>query len=78
MVITQTKLALGGAMGPTSNSKNGRGVYGDMDEIRLRKGALSADWLAADYATQADPAFLTKGAAETPVTSLGPAPNFVS
>lgn len=68
----QTKLALGGAMGPTSNSKNGRGVYGDMDEIRLRKGALSADWLAADYATQADPAFLTKGAAETPVTSLGP------
>ena len=61
----QTKLSLGGAMAPTDTTKkNGRGVYGDMDEIRLRKGALSADWIAADYATQFHPAFLTVGAAE--------------
>ena len=61
----QTKLALGGAMAPTDTTKkNGRGVYGDMDEIRLRKGALSADWIAADHATQFDSAFLTVGAAE--------------
>ena len=60
----QTKLALGGALAPTSNVKNGRGVYGDMDEIRLRAGVLSADWIAADYATQSSESFLTVGAAE--------------
>lgn len=61
----QSKLALGGAMGPTSTgNKNGRGVYGDMDEIRLRAGALSDDWIAADYATQTDAAFLTAGMAQ--------------
>ena len=61
----QTKLALGGAMGPTSSSaKSGRGVYGDMDEIRLRAGSVSTNWIAADYATQTDASFLTPGAAE--------------
>ena len=55
----QTKLALGGAMGPTDTSKkNGRGVYGDMDEIRLRKGVLTPDWIAADYATVTNETFL--------------------
>ena len=61
----QTKLALGGAMAPTANDqKSGRGVYGDMDEIRLRAGALSPDWIAADYATVTNAAFLTAGMAE--------------
>ena len=61
----QTKLALGGALAPTANDqKSGRGVYGDMDEIRLRAGALSADWIAADYAVVTNEAFLTAATAE--------------
>lgn len=61
----QTKLALGGALAPTDlTKKNGRGVYGDMDEIRLRAGALSADWIAADYAVVTNEAFLTAATAE--------------
>ena len=61
----QNKLALGGALGPTDKTKkNGRGVYGDMDEIRLRAGALSEDWIAADYAMVTNEAFLTAGSAE--------------
>ena len=61
----QTKLSLGGAMAPTSSSsKNGRGVYGDMDEIRLRAGALDPNWIAADYATVTNETFLTAGTAE--------------
>jgi len=69
----QTKLALGGAMGPTSSAKNGRGVYGDMDEIRLRAGVPEEDRIAADYATQNDPAsFLTASAVEEYVESDDP------
>ena len=29
---------------PVYLTKNGRGVYGDMDEVRLRSGALDPDW----------------------------------
>ena len=62
----QTKLSLGGGLAPTDLSKkNGRGVYGDMDEIRLRRGALSEDWIAADYAVVSNEEFLTAGVAET-------------
>ena len=69
----QTKLALGGALAPTANDqKSGRGVYGDMDEIRLRAGALSPDWIAADYATQSSPSFLTAGAAQPYGTTAEP------
>lgn len=69
----QTKLALGGAMGPTDKSKkNGRGVYGDMDEIRLRAGSVSTNWIAADYATQTDASFLTPGTAEAYGASAEP------
>ena len=67
----QTKLGIGGSMAPppldqnlSDNHKNGRGVYGDMDEVRLAAGAATADRIAADYATQTDPAFLTAGMAE--------------
>lgn len=57
-----TKLSLGGAMAPLSSAnKNGRGVYGDMDEIRLRRGAVSADWAKADYDTQTSGTFLSAG-----------------
>ena len=64
----QTKLGIGGSMAPPpldqnlgDNHKNGRGVYGDMDEVRLAAGAATADRIAADYATQTDAAFLTYG-----------------
>ena len=61
----QTKLALGGGLAPTDTSKkNGRGVYGDMDEIRLRAGVPSEDWIAADYAVVTNKAFLTAATAE--------------
>ena len=67
----QTKLGIGGSMAPpplnqnlNDNHKNGRGVYGDMDEVRLAPGAATADWIAADYATQTDAAFLKAGMAE--------------
>ena len=47
---------------------------GDMDEVRLRPGVLAnaADWIAADYATQSNPAFLTAGEAEPYVASSSP------
>jgi len=37
---------------------------GVLDECRLLTTELSADWIAADYATQSDASFLTVGAAE--------------
>ena len=61
----RTKLALGGALAPDSG-KSGRGVKGDMDEIRLRKGALSPEWIAADYAQVNDASFITYGSAYSP------------
>ena len=42
------KLAIGGSLAPSSG-KSGRGVKGDMDEVRLRKGALTPDWIKAEY-----------------------------
>jgi hypothetical protein len=45
-------------------TESGSFFIGDMDEARLRPGAVSADWIAADYATQNDASFLTVGAAE--------------
>ena len=61
----KTKLALGGALAPDSG-KSGRGVKGDMDEIRLRKGALSPDWIAADYTQVYSDSFITYGSAYSP------------
>ena len=45
-------------------SKKGRRVNAEMDEVRLGAFVPSADWIAADYATQASASFLTAGAAE--------------
>ena len=43
---------------------NTREFCGDMDEVRLRGGAMSAAWVSADWATQTDESFLTVGVAE--------------
>ena len=57
-------LCIGGTY-PEGTGKGGRGFYGDMDEVRICAGVLSADWVAADYAQVNDASFLTYGAAET-------------
>jgi hypothetical protein len=46
------------------SSKKGRRVNGEMDEVRLGAFIPSADWIAADYATQSSASFLTVGTAE--------------
>ena len=43
---------------------NDQNFQGFLDEMRLSAGIKSADWIAADYATQNDPAFLTASEAE--------------
>ena len=45
-------------------TESGSYFIGDMDEARLRPGAVTADWIAADYAAQSSASFLTLGAAE--------------
>ena len=42
----------------------GRRINGEMDEVRLGAFIPSADWIAADYATQSSASFLTVGTAE--------------
>ncbi len=55
-------LCIGGTY-PQGSDKGGRGFYGDMDEVRICAGVLSADWVAADYAQVNDASFITYGAA---------------
>ena len=61
-------LSLGGALQPDGNPgakiKGGRGLNGDMDEVRLRPGVVSADWVKADYDTVVDESFVTKAPPE--------------
>ncbi|MBQ6103456.1 MAG: hypothetical protein IJL06_07270, partial [Kiritimatiellae bacterium] len=38
---------------------------GDMDEVRIRAGAADPEWIAADWAAQADPAFLAAAPARS-------------
>ena len=45
-------------------TRGGRGVIGDMDEVRLRGFVPSDDWAAADYATMTNASFITFSAAE--------------
>ena len=47
-----------------SGAGKGRRVNGEMDEVRLGAFIPSADWIAADFATQNDASFLTADAAE--------------
>ena len=48
----------------SDTNKKGRRVNAEMDEVRLGAFVPSADWIAADYATQASPSFLTADMAE--------------
>ena len=52
-----TTLGIGGA----ASAGGIRPFTGDMDEVRLRRGTVSADWVAADYATQTSASFLSAG-----------------
>ena len=42
-----------------------RDFRGEMDEVRLRSGVSSADWVKADYDTVANTAFLSAGSVES-------------
>ena len=54
----RTKFSIGGSLAQdTGNS--GCGVKGDMDEVRLRKGAPSPEWIKAEYDSVNNPAFVT-------------------
>ena len=45
--------------GDSPATKKGRRLNGDMDEVRLRRGIVSADWIKADYDTVKDEEFVT-------------------
>ena len=53
-------------------NKKGRRVNAEMDEVRLGAFVPSADWIAADYATQSSPSFLTASAAQPYEASAEP------
>ena len=55
----ESALGIGGGV-PIATGKI-RPFTGDMDEVRLRPGTVSADWVAADYATQTSASFLSAG-----------------
>ena len=54
--------SIGGGLAPASG-KGCRGFNGYMDEVRLRPGIVSADWIKADYDTVNNPTFVTIPAA---------------
>ena len=58
--LSQTPLRIGGTATTTANNWNG-----SLDEVRFQWAAQSADWVAADFATQNDAAFAVLGAAES-------------
>ena len=80
-VNTQTASSLGnqGQSGEMWMARNqwgaGQGFQGLVDEYRLSAGIKSADWIAAAYASQSDPTFLTAGPATpyeaTPEPQIG-------
>ena len=56
-------------------TKKGRRLNGDMDEVRLRPGIVSADWIKADYDTVNNEAFVTPAQPEvTWVNNTGTSP----
>jgi len=61
-----------GVGGNSSNAVHSQCWNGTLDEVRLRWTASSADWVAADYATQHNPNFAVLGAFEDlePATTL--------
>ena len=50
-------LSIGGTLAPASG-KGGRGFNGYMDEVRVRVGTRSADWIKADFDTVNDSSFV--------------------
>ncbi len=61
--------------GSSPAQKKGRRLNGDMDEVRLRPGIVSADWIKADYDTVKDEEFVTPAPPEvTWVNDLGTTP----
>ena len=59
---TDSNIGIGGSTAdtPANNEKGkGRRFNGYMDEVRLRSGGLSADWIKADYDTVVNSAFVT-------------------
>lgn len=61
--------------GSSPAQKKGRRLNGDMDEVRLRPGVVSADWIKADYDTVNNAAFVTPAPPEvTWVDDSGAAP----
>jgi len=68
-----TTLGIGGAA-PTADVI--RPFTGDMDEVRLRRGTVSADWVAADYATQTSASFLSAGTVKKVGASTKPTAEF--
>ena len=55
-------IGIGGSTQPTpgdTTQGKGRRFNGFMDEVRLRSGVLSADWVKADYDTVVNTAFVT-------------------
>ena len=70
---SSTTLGIGGAA-PTADVI--RPFTGDMDEVRLRRGTVSGDWVAADYATQTSASFLSAGTVEKVGASTRPTAEF--
>ena len=68
-----TFLGIGGGA-PSGNDI--RPFTGDMDEVRLRRGTVSVDWVAADYATQTSASFLSVGTVENVGASTKPIAEF--
>ncbi len=63
-----TNIGIGGSTAdtPANNEKGkGRRFNGYMDEVRLRSGGLSADWVKADYDTVNDQSFVIVAPPET-------------
>lgn len=70
-IYKATDNSLAWAFGNDSD-RNDNTWKGSIDEVRLRGFVPTADWMAADYATQSDPSFLTAGAAESIVETADP------
>jgi hypothetical protein len=47
--------------GPLMLSSDRDPYTGDIDEVRIYRGALPAEWILTEYANVTDPAFLTVG-----------------
>ena len=57
-------LVFGNSVAIASGESGEQAWNGWIDEVRLLKGAKSAEWIAAEYAAMADASFLAAGAAE--------------